>query len=203
MTKFQKTIVGQYFGHQNTDTFRIFYDPKTRKLASMNLSYDKNSYLLMMSFSQDLPSNWALIAPGLSPRALLEVHQQFWHHNSHHPNHLNKTPSSSSSPGCAAASHLKPSAPPLQVQRLRWQGMLFCTASALVVWSHPSHLFALFSKCLKVNFEAVFNPSLRAFLSDPGPIIVYPCQSLTNWQPCWRLNELTLKRCWHWNEIEV
>jgi len=49
VTKFQKTIVGQYFGHQNTDTFRIFYDPKTH-----------------------LPSNWALIAPGLSPRALLE-----------------------------------------------------------------------------------------------------------------------------------
>jgi len=49
VTKYQKTIVGQYFGHQNTDTFRIFYDPKTH-----------------------LPSNWALIAPGLSPRSLLE-----------------------------------------------------------------------------------------------------------------------------------
>ena len=33
------------------------------------------------------------------------------------------------------------------------------------------------------------------FLSDPGPIIVYPNQSLTHWltdwRPCWRLNELT------------
>ena len=33
------------------------------------------------------------------------------------------------------------------------------------------------------------------FLSDPGPIIVYSCHSLTdwltNWRPCWRLNELT------------
>jgi len=33
------------------------------------------------------------------------------------------------------------------------------------------------------------------FLSDPGPIIVYPCQWLTHWLtdswPCWRLNELT------------
>ena len=36
VTKFQKTIVGQYFGHQNTDTFRIFYDPKTRKFALKN-----------------------------------------------------------------------------------------------------------------------------------------------------------------------
>ena len=42
--------------------------------------------------------------------------------------------------------------------------------------------------------------SLVQFLSDPGPIIVYPSQwltdSLTHWltesRPCWRFNELTL-----------
>ena len=59
------------------------------------------------------------------------------------------------------------------------------------------------------------------FLSDPGPIIVYACQaltdSLTDWRPfgtdvttllkmewidpCWR-NEIS-KQCWNWNEIEV
>ena len=36
---------------------------------------------------------------------------------------------------------------------------------------------------------------LIVFLSDPGPFIVYPCHSLTHsltdWRPCWRLNELT------------
>ena len=29
------------------------------------------------------------------------------------------------------------------------------------------------------------------FLLDPGLIIVYPCHSLTDTRPCWRLNELT------------
>ena len=37
--------------------------------------------------------------------------------------------------------------------------------------------------------------SVMKFLSDPGPIIVYPSQwltnSLTESRPCWRLNELT------------
>jgi len=47
--RFQKTIVGQFYGHQNTDSFRIFYDSDNRH-----------------------PANGALIAPGLSPRSLVE-----------------------------------------------------------------------------------------------------------------------------------
>ena len=48
------------------------------------------------------------------------------------------------------------------------------------------------------NLEYSFKTNIH-FLSDPGPIIVYPSQWLTHslthwltdWRPCWRLNELT------------
>ena len=43
--------------------------------------------------------------------------------------------------------------------------------------------------------SAFYEFFLCVFLSDPGPIIVYPSQWLTHWltdsQTCWRFNELT------------
>ena len=74
-------------------------------------------------------------------------------------------------------------------------------ASPLIgLYLHRRH-FAM----LPSNLSSKYLLTLDAcFLSDPGPIIVYPCQWLTHWltdsrpcwnlmsRPCWKLIELTL-----------
>eukprot|EP00090_Calanus_glacialis_P032199 TRINITY_DN53405_c0_g1_i1.p1 TRINITY_DN53405_c0_g1~~TRINITY_DN53405_c0_g1_i1.p1 ORF type:complete len:473 (-),score=159.30 TRINITY_DN53405_c0_g1_i1:33-1451(-) len=46
--QYSDVIVGQFFGHQNTDTFRVFYNNKRQAVS------------------------WALISPGISPRTVVE-----------------------------------------------------------------------------------------------------------------------------------
>jgi len=46
--QYSDVVVGQFFGHQNTDTFRVFYNNKRQ------------------------PMGWALVAPGISPMGRLE-----------------------------------------------------------------------------------------------------------------------------------
>merc|ERR1719483_365206 len=46
--QYSDVIVGQFYGHQNSDTFRVFYNSKRQ------------------------PVSWALISPGISPRTVVE-----------------------------------------------------------------------------------------------------------------------------------
>ena len=67
--------------------------------------------------------------------------------------------------------------------------LMFCSQQIYVL----SFLWSRSLAMKKVQTHAL--RLFRRFLSDPGPIIVYPSQWLTDWlthwQTCWRLNELT------------
>ena len=59
---------------------------------------------------------------------------------------------------------------------------------------HDMSWVALSFKCCQSVCEGSVSPDqISTFLSDPGPIIVYPCQSLTDWLSDWLTNLLKLE----------
>ena len=63
--QYSDVIVGQFFGHQNTDTFRLFYN-RNREYKSFIECFTKQIY------TSEQPVSWAMIAPGLTPRILVD-----------------------------------------------------------------------------------------------------------------------------------
>ena len=86
-----------------------------------------------------------------------------------------------------------------------WLSLMFSSLRTTLILFLVSHIFVFLVSHMFVLL--VWHTScVSYFLSDPGPIIVYACQSLTHSLTDWLtddLLELMSQPCWRWNELTL